>query len=632
METSNQSKRFIIANPDQNTYESNGMSSLNPSDYEVNTDNEISSSDDLEQNTSSGSLTRFFNRRNKNSLSEEEDLSTGSAKSWLRRFGHKLKSRKSKSADTNDDTEENSIRLNLIHDEQDINLENDKLSEYSTPKLDYSNNIDSFGIDDSTSELKKKLYNENLANDLMEMFTGMSVNNEDDVFSPETKDSFNMESDSYNIKEIKKFNNISPLTPIENDYQGKPSVKQVEPQSQVLKVLFNIYRELCQEVKILDIENSKINETEDITPLEACKEITSLFNAVVREYKTQLEKTEKLTESNKVINEQLLDLKDKSFKAESQYDTEYNKLENKINYANSELKELTKTNKQMVRELKKLDKIFEELGIDEDSSTNEAKKVDKLYEVLKGIFEGKVKTDKLNDQLRNANYELLKEYRKMKTVYQNEKDKQEDQTIDARTTEFEENIEYLEEQIEQYKQTIDFLQQSNNKRQDNYHSERLKVLDLRKEKNILNYQIQLMECFKKESLQFMSQLMNSFSNCVDSDVLYEYDFYLKNLNNKVNVTVHNNLNDLTIATEVKAIENQVHSFYQDVAKPKFLDQIISKYITSVRSNNFLSDQLEVLEQKHTDQTQYVQRLTQYIKKMKRHKKEKEIHRLANKGT
>ncbi|QLL34348.1 hypothetical protein HG536_0G02070 [Torulaspora globosa] len=174
------------------------------------------------------------------------------------------------------------------------------------------------------------------------------------------------------------------------------------------------------------------------------------------------------------------------------------------------------------------------------------------------------------------------------------------------------NLEATGTKLRRYENTIEILKIGNLKIQENFHRERRKVLDLRQEVNYLRKQLQFIECHRSQSLQFMSHLMFYYRGIVTDDTLAEYDVYLKKLSASdfLPRTVH--LTDDEMKAHFKEREALVVKFYNDIAKRSFLDQVVSKHVSYMRSNKFLSSQLAGLR-KHIDEyEQYVGRLLKEI--------------------
>lgn len=173
------------------------------------------------------------------------------------------------------------------------------------------------------------------------------------------------------------------------------------------------------------------------------------------------------------------------------------------------------------------------------------------------------------------------------------------------------NLEMTSNKLRRYENTIELLKIGNLKIQENFHRERRKVLDLRKEDKMLKMQIQLIECHRSESLQFMSHLMFYYRGIVSDETLTQFASYLKKLNATEYLT-NNNLGEAAMEAQFKDCETQVVKFYNEIAKQLFLDQIVAKHVSYMRSNNFLSSQLAGLRKHINDYEQYVSRLLKEI--------------------
>lgn len=173
------------------------------------------------------------------------------------------------------------------------------------------------------------------------------------------------------------------------------------------------------------------------------------------------------------------------------------------------------------------------------------------------------------------------------------------------------NLEMTGNKLRRYENTIELLKMGNLKIQENFHRERRKVLDLRKENKMFKMQIQLIECHRSESLQFMSHLMFYYRGIVSDETLTQFAAYLKKINGS-EYSTSSNLGDAAMEAQFKDCETQVVKFYNEIAKQLFLDQIVAKHVSYMRSNNFLSSQLAGLRKHINDYEQYVNRLLKEI--------------------
>ncbi|SCU79251.1 LANO_0A05600g1_1 [Lachancea nothofagi CBS 11611] len=143
--------------------------------------------------------------------------------------------------------------------------------------------------------------------------------------------------------------------------------------------------------------------------------------------------------------------------------------------------------------------------------------------------------------------------------------------------------------------------------------ERCKVLDCRRDLDLLRGQLEIAMCHKMESLQFMAQLMISFRDALCERTLQKCDSYLESMNsNKLFSCVLAQSN--TVVTEQQLMEqacqerNKIAEFYRHFAKKNLLDQVFAKYVSYMRSNRFLSQQLKGLRQQSQDHEEYISRL------------------------
>lgn len=178
------------------------------------------------------------------------------------------------------------------------------------------------------------------------------------------------------------------------------------------------------------------------------------------------------------------------------------------------------------------------------------------------------------------------------------------------------DLEVSGNKLRRYENIIELLKIGNLKIQDNFRAERNKVLDLRRENKVLRKQLQLTECYRSQSLQFMSHLMLYYRGIVTEETLATFNFHLKAITEFSFVTDATQDN-LEVESKMKECETAIISFYTKVAKESFLDQIITKHVSYMRSNNFLSSQLSGLRKQISDYEDYVSRLLQEIETCKK---------------
>ncbi|EDO16299.1 hypothetical protein Kpol_1053p37 [Vanderwaltozyma polyspora DSM 70294] len=147
-----------------------------------------------------------------------------------------------------------------------------------------------------------------------------------------------------------------------------------------------------------------------------------------------------------------------------------------------------------------------------------------------------------------------------------------------------------------------------------YQRERAKLLDLRSKEKQRERYLQVYETYRSESLQFMVYLMHSFRSFISNDTLDEYDSYIKALNNfsytkdhYSNEEIDNKLNDFV---------NKLTEFFHNVAKAKFVDQLMAKHVSYMLSNDFLSKQLYGLRKQNTDYEQFAKHLLEELNTLK----------------
>ncbi|SCW01546.1 LAFE_0E02058g1_1 [Lachancea fermentati] len=160
---------------------------------------------------------------------------------------------------------------------------------------------------------------------------------------------------------------------------------------------------------------------------------------------------------------------------------------------------------------------------------------------------------------------------------------------------------------------ISDLKRANGRIQQDYHRERRKVLDLRKDLKLLTSQLELIGCHKDEALQFMAQLMMSYRSILSADTMTECDTYLQSLNsntlfNNMMFDPNTSLNEQLLKEQGEEERLRVITFYRQFAKVQLLDQVVAKHISYMRSNSFLSQQLRGLRKQLQDNEEYIARL------------------------
>lgn len=226
-------------------------------------------------------------------------------------------------------------------------------------------------------------------------------------------------------------------------------------------------------------------------------------------------------------------------------------------------------------------------------------------------------------QLQQENQDLKENNRQLTTEIKNSKDQLEDKVYKSVKSQFERKMNKLEECIEEHKEKSDLLEQRNLETINKYKNEKQKVANIRNEIQLLTTKVQLLDCQKNESLQFMSQFMNSFSNYVDKDIVFDYNILLESLISKLNLGFLLQFDDGISETHFQKIETQLHQFYQEIAVGKFMDQMISRFIRTEGTNNILNNNLETLGQQCDDQKKYIDDLRYYVKRLKKRLKEHE---------
>ncbi|QLG74994.1 hypothetical protein HG535_0H03210 [Zygotorulaspora mrakii] len=220
----------------------------------------------------------------------------------------------------------------------------------------------------------------------------------------------------------------------------------------------------------------------------------------------------------------------------------------------------------------------------------------------------------LNEML--VKHEILQEKQgfttlQLSTMLENEKTKKE---VDER--ESVKNLELTSSMKNRYENTIGILKVGNLKIQENFHDERRKVLDLRRERKLLLKKLQLTDCHRAQSLIFMSHLMLYYRGIIPDQMLSDFDYHLKILNTPY-FTSTIKLEDQALEAKLEDCQKQVITFYNVFARQTFLEQIVTKHVSYMRSNNFLSNQLTGLRKQIGDYEHYVDRLLKEIQEQKR---------------
>ncbi|CCF57128.1 hypothetical protein KAFR_0C01340 [Kazachstania africana CBS 2517] len=299
-----------------------------------------------------------------------------------------------------------------------------------------------------------------------------------------------------------------------------------------------------------------------------------------------------------------------------------------------EFESTTKEKLSLKDDIKSIRQKLEELGsYNENFNGTDSRKNDLAFitNCLEAIVESQLQLMEYNKRLKDSNAQLRKEYHKLTLSLKNSRNNEWQFNENFETTEYinpdpKKLAQYGEDVVlSDYKDTINYLKQTNKKLQDAYHNERLKVLDHRKEIQRLKYSVQLIDCYRSESLQFMSQLMCAFRDCVSEDTICDYDLYLKSLNSMHSLADIISANKLTIEAKLNTIEKQVSKFYQEIASPKFLDQVVASYASAVKTSSFLNEEVNELKRSLEEEHERNQFLSHSLNKAKRLITESHIH-------
>ncbi|SMN21874.1 similar to Kazachstania africana KAFR_0C01340 hypothetical protein [Maudiozyma saulgeensis] len=593
----------VISSDTDNNIEPSGVILPKESDYEINTDYEESSSDQQDSKSFASSFgSSSFGLSGLENVSGTNSEKKRLVRRVLSHLKEKFKSKPHKS--TSDVTERNNF-LNDESLEKESQLEPDQLKS-STPINFHTETFPYLDILKDDPPIKSSKNEERYQN----MFAKYNeVRKPSD--SSHSNTSFNMGDERSIVEGRGSFLfTESPLTPQENESNakllGKATYdtntldthyqKEICGKIQGICRKFGIEETTSPSQQIMTIEvNSNMATLLDQILLEASSTLENVSTLKNEVYKASIAK-EELTKRLYIVEKELV-VKKEGMRTELQNrDTLLEKYKSKKDQIN-ELFELTEpSTKKDVSDTEKLKTLFNILETHSLLKT----KIASLY---------------------NENTGLKEMCRTLKMEVQNSKDELEDKTYEAIKSQFQKVIFKLEQCIEEYKGRGELLQERYMGTVDMYNEEREKVIGLRKEKKILGSQIQLLDCQKNESLQFMSQFMNSFSNYVDKNVMFEYNILLESLTSKLNIEFLSSFTDFQFTDHFEKIETQLHEFYQEVATNKFMDQLISQFVQTIGTNNILSSQLESLDRKCNDQVEYINELTHYIKKLKRRKKQ-----------
>ncbi|CCE61158.1 hypothetical protein TPHA_0A00730 [Tetrapisispora phaffii CBS 4417] len=166
---------------------------------------------------------------------------------------------------------------------------------------------------------------------------------------------------------------------------------------------------------------------------------------------------------------------------------------------------------------------------------------------------------------------------------------------------------------------LPLLRRTNEKLQIDYQRERSKVLELRKEHKNKDKFLKAYEIYRTESLQFMIYLMHSFRSFATDESIVEYDNHVKSLNEfYFNSNIVKEAGEREIEIKCQKFTNDVTSFYQEVAKSKFLDQLLEKYLSFMLSNEFLSTKITGLRRQNQDYEIYANHLLEKLNDVTTH--------------
>lgn len=335
-----------------------------------------------------------------------------------------------------------------------------------------------------------------------------------------------------------------------------------------------------------------------LQPLEA--ELCDLKNQLQKKDQEKLGLEKEVEEANEKINRMDRDLEEAT--------DEIDMLSGEVESYKGEIQE-AKTSERMA-----IERAEKDIAKAKKETESELKRND---DILKENSTLKSKVEDLQKEYKNIvfDHEMLQEKHSITTTrladlvgtFSKEHDSE---------REMRDSIEATGNKLRRYENTIEILKIGNLKIQENFHRERRKVLDLRQENNLYQKQLQYIECHRSQSLQFMSHLMFYYRNIVTDETLAQFDFYLKRLNESDFCPSIIRMKDDELKECFKERENLVVKFYTEIAKQMFLDQVVAKHVSYMRSNNFLSSQLVGLRKQIDEYEQYVSRLLKEIQAQK----------------
>lgn len=335
------------------------------------------------------------------------------------------------------------------------------------------------------------------------------------------------------------------------------------------------------------------------------KILTDLQNEKAKQSSLQ-NKLDLLEDKNKTINAEFLS-SEKEFDAlKAKYDfieSQYQMLKIECNSVRAKHDSIQTNYHSMEKQCESLRTEYESLKLQFDSVQNDYKTTIFDYEIIHE--KNNILTTRLSDLVGSMN-KTGNDDRSMK----------------------DNNQESLSNKLRRSENIIELLKVGNLKIQENFRSERSKVLDLRKVNKILKRQIQLTECYRTQSLHFMSHLMLYYRGIVTDETLATFEFHLKTINSFGPITEYIAEDDM-LEKMMKDHEVIIFKFYNEVAKESFLNQIVTRHVSYMRSNEFLSNQLSGFKKQISEYEEYTNRLLQEIEthQMVNDKNQKKISRL-----
>ena len=284
------------------------------------------------------------------------------------------------------------------------------------------------------------------------------------------------------------------------------------------------------------------------------------------------------------------------------YKTRLQEEEGVLEGVKNELEDKERIIMELTHQLQKKDENLRHFDNDYSSKIEQLKKkntllneqINRLKSYSKENNELKRKIESFEVEMREKQVtaeELDDEKNKMRLKLDDLRDKL--SIVSEKEVSYKQELENLSQKLSINEKELALRKKRSAKYREAYSKERRKVLDLRDTNKFLSHRCSLAECYKRESLQFMSDLACTFRTYIPDAMFLNYDKHLRTLTGFYNLSEMLN-NDTTIEVQFKKIEDNLKSFYGDTVKNNFLNFIMKKYASYVRTNNFLKEQLTMV--------------------------------------